>query len=182
MTDGGPGPSRPDGSTHPLGPILVALTLTGLGGLLITQALAIRPGAGFSVIRPAAMPLAVSIGITLLGVLYLIRTTVASDAASSERVRDEERATHWPTVGVLAALLVAYAFALNGFRVGSIAVPGLGYILATSLFLPAAARTMGSARLGRDALVSVALAVTVYIGFTQFLGVRLPPGLLDFVL
>jgi hypothetical protein len=30
--------------------------------------------------------------------------------------------------------------------------------------------------------VGVALAIIIYVGFTQYLGVRLPAGLLDFIL
>ncbi|MDQ3937195.1 MAG: tripartite tricarboxylate transporter TctB family protein, partial [Chloroflexota bacterium] len=67
----------------------------------------------------------------------------------------------------------------NGFRLGPIAVPGLGYIIATGLFVPAAARVLGSRQLLRDLIVGFAIATVVYVGFTRYLGVRLPAGPLD---
>jgi putative tricarboxylic transport membrane protein len=79
-------------------------------------------------------------------------------------------------------VLVVYALALNGFRLGSIAVPGLGYVVATGLFLPAAAWTLGSRSWLRDLVIGFVLAIGIYIGFTQFLGVRLPAGVLGLVL
>jgi putative tricarboxylic transport membrane protein len=93
-------------------------------------------------------------------------------------VAEEEGATHWPSVGLLVAVLVGYGLALDGFRLGPLDVPGLGYVVATSLFLPIAARVLGSEHLVRDLVVGIGLAIVVYIGFTQFLGVRLPAGIL----
>ena len=52
-------------------------------------------------------------------------------------------------------------------------------MVATTLFLPAAARILGSRNLVRDVTVGLVLAVVVYFGFTEFLGVRLPAGVLD---
>ena len=61
-------------------------------------------------------------------------------------------------------------------------VPGLGYVLATGLFLPATARILGSRSPIRDTVAGFAIAIVIYIGFTQFLGVRLPAGILDLAL
>jgi putative tricarboxylic transport membrane protein len=80
--------------------------------------------------------------------------------------------THWPTVLLLAVLLVGYAVALAP----------LGYIVATALLLPIASRILGSTHLLRDAVIAVGLALLIYFGFTAFLGIRLPQGILAPVL
>ncbi|HEX2140812.1 MAG TPA: tripartite tricarboxylate transporter TctB family protein [Candidatus Limnocylindria bacterium] len=165
-----------------LGPRFVAAVLV-LGAIgLVVSALGIARGGGYSVIGPATIPLVVATGLLVLGALFAVRTTVRPDEDLARQAAEEESATHWPTVGLVGAVLVAYALALDGVRLGPLDIPGLGYPLATGLFLPAVARTLGSRALLRDVIAGVGLALAVYFGFTQFLGVRLPPGVLDFVL
>lgn len=161
-----------------LGPRIVAGLLVVGAVFLIYHALQIGRVAGYTVVGPSTFPLVVSIGLLILGALLALRTTLRPDDDLGRQVADEERATHWPSVGLLVGVLVAYALALNGFRLGPLDVPGLGYIVATSLFLPIAARVLGSVHLVRDIVVGTGLAIVVYVGFTQFLGVRLPAGLL----
>jgi hypothetical protein len=133
-----------DGTPSSLvGPRIVAAILVLGGAFLIYSSLSIRQPAGFSAVGPSAIPLVVSIGLVVLGLLLAVRTTLRPDADYGEDVGREERTTHWPTVGLLILALVVYALALNGFRLGPIAVPGAGYIIATGLFVPAAARGGG---------------------------------------
>jgi putative tricarboxylic transport membrane protein len=87
-------------------------------------------------------------------------------------VAEEDRATHWPTPIMLGTALAGYAVLLGP----------LGYILATAAFLPLSARIIGSRKPRRDVLVGIALGLVVYFGFTQVLGVRLPPGVLEPIL
>jgi putative tricarboxylic transport membrane protein len=171
-----------DGGRGFLGPRIVAAFLVAGGALLIYQAFQILRGGGYSVVGPGTIPLAVAIGLLGLGLVFALRTTALPDQDLADQAADEERATHWTTVGLVVLMLVAYGLALNGFRLGPLAVPGLGYVLATTLFLPATARALGSTALIRDVAVGVALAIVIYVGFTQYLGVRLPAGLLDFIL
>lgn len=173
---------RDSGEEALLGPRLVAAVLISFAALMIFQATGIRRGGGFSVVGPQTFPLAVSIGLLVLGVAFAVRTTLRVDHDLARRAADEERFTHWPTVGILLGLLVVYAVALNGVRLGDLRTPGLGYIVATTLFLPATARALGSTHLVRDVIVGAVLATAIYFGFTEFLGVRLPAGILDFVL
>ena len=51
-------------------------------------------------------------------------------------------------------------------------------MIATALLFFAAARVLGSRQLVRDTIVSLALAVVVYLAFTQFLDISLPKGVL----
>lgn len=177
----GPAERDPDGEAL-LGPRFIAAFLILFAALMILQATGIRRGGGFSVVGPQTFPLAVSIGLLVLGVAFALRTTLRVDHDLARQAAEEERFTHWPTVGILLGLLVAYALALNGVRLGDLRIPGLGYIVATTLFLPATARALGSPHLVRDAIIGLVLATVVYFSFTEFLGVRLPPGILDVVL
>lgn len=164
------------------GPRLVAIALLALGAFLIVSALGITRGGGYQLIGPATIPLFVAVGLLAVSGLFLVRTTVVPDRELAEHAAEEERSTDWPTVGLIAVALVAYALALGGFTIGPLEVPGLGYPVATGLFLPLAARILGSRSPIRDTVAGFAIGVVVYLVFTQFLGVRLPAGILDFVL
>lgn len=161
-----------------LGPRLVALAVLALAALLIVSAFGIARGGGYMVIGPATIPLVVAIGILVLSAIFALRTTVLPDLDLAEQAAEEERVTHWPTVGLTTLALVGYALALDGFALGPIDVPGLGYVVATGLFLPLTARILGSRALIRDLVAGLGIAIVVYIGFTEFLGVRLPAGIL----
>ena len=164
------------------GPRLVAFALLALGIVLLVSALGIARGGGYSVIGPATIPLAVSIGLIGLAAGLLLRSTALPDTDLAALVDEEERVAHWPTVGLVAAALIGYAIALDGVELGPLDVPGLGYIVATSVFLPLTARILGSRSPVRDIVAGVFIGVVVYFGFTEFLGVRLPAGILGPVL
>ena len=162
-----------------LGPRIVAAVLIAGGAILVVQAFGIAQSGGYRVIGPETFALVVAVGILVLGVIAALRTTIVPDRDLAERAAEQEGTTHWPTIGLLAALLVVYAVALNGADIGPIELPGLGYIVATALLLPVAARVLGSRHLVRDLAIGIALAVAVFFGFTEFLGVRLPAGILE---
>jgi putative tricarboxylic transport membrane protein len=161
-----------------LGPRAVAAVLIGLGITLVVQALGIAQSGGYRVIGPETFALVVAAAIVALGVVFALRTTILPDGDLGRRAAEEDTATHWPTIGLLAGLLVLYAVALDGTQLGPIELPGLGYIVATGLFLPAAARVLGSRHPVRDLVIGICVAVVVFFGFTEFLGVRLPSGIL----
>jgi putative tricarboxylic transport membrane protein len=99
-------------------------------------------------------------------------TPLSPDNELAEQAATEERATHWPTVLLIMAVLVIYVFALGP----------LGYPLATALFFPVTARILGSRYLRRDLLTGLLLGFFIYFTFTSFLGVRLPAGVLAGIL
>jgi putative tricarboxylic transport membrane protein len=183
MTAEGREPERPPApGAGLLGPRIAAAVLVAVGALLVVSAFGIARGGGYTVIGPATGPFVVAIGLTILGALLVLRTTVRPDLGLARQAAEEERATHWPTAWLAAAALVVYALALDGIEVAGIEIPGLGYVLATAIFLPVTARILGSRALLRDAIAGLVLALVVYFGFTEFLGVRLPAGLLGLVL
>lgn len=177
MTPSEPGSSP--ASRGLLGPRLVAGVLVLLALLLIVSALGISRGGGYTVVGPATVPLAAAAGLLVLAAIFAVRTTVLPDTDLAERAAEEERVTDWRTAGLVLAALLAYGAALDGFRLGSLRIPGLGYLPATAIFLPIAARVLGSRSPLRDVIVGLVAATALYLAFTEYLGVRLPPGLLD---
>jgi len=151
---------------------LAAIAVIGLGALAIAGATQVGVGAGYVAVGPAVMPAAVGVGLVGLGILLLLRATVRPDLDLARHVTAEAAETDWRTIGLTLASLVVYALALGP----------LGYVLATSGFIPIVARILGSRRPGRDIAVGVALGLVVYVAFTQYLGVRLPAGLLEPIL
>ena len=176
------GSPRPQGASGLVGLRLAALALVAGGAVLIFSALGISRGGGYQLIGPATVPLAVAIGLCGLAAVFVLRCTVWADADLLSQASKEETVTHWPTVGLMALALVAYALALDGVRLGPVDLPGVGYVIATGIFLPVTARVLGSRSPVRDLVVGFGVGVVVYIGFTEFLGVRLPAGILDLVL
>jgi len=151
---------------------LASLVVVGLGIVALVGATQVGPGAGYVAVGPVVMPTIIGLGLFGLGMLLLVRATVRPDLDLARRVAAEAAASEWRTPGLTLGALVAYAAALGP----------VGYILATSAFLPIAASILGSRRPVRDLIVAVVLSVVVFIGFTEFLGVRLPAGLLDPIL
>lgn len=151
---------------------LATVAVIGLGLLALVGATQVGPGAGYVAVSPAVMPVVVGAGLVVFGILLLLRATVRPDLDLARHVSAEAARTDWRTTLLTLVALVSYALTLGPF----------GYVLATTWFIPIVARILGSRRPGRDVLVGVVLGVVVYIGFTQFLGVRLPAGLLDPVL
>jgi putative tricarboxylic transport membrane protein len=148
----------------------LAGALLALALLVLYATFQIRQPGGYSVVGPVFFPRLVALGLLALGILFLLRTTIRPDTDLADLAAAEEAVTHWPTVGLTALALVAYAFALGA----------LGYVVATSLFFAVMARILGSRRPLRDLFIGVAVSSVVYFGFTRLLGVRLPAGLLDY--
>jgi putative tricarboxylic transport membrane protein len=151
---------------------LAAVAVIALGLLALVGATQVGPGAGYVAVSPSVMPVVIGFGLVALGVLLLLRATVRPDLDLARHVAAEAALTDWRTTGLVLVALVAYALTLGP----------LGYVLATTWFIPTVARILGSSRPVRDVVIGVLLGIVVYIGFTQFLGVRLPAGLLDPIL
>lgn len=163
----------PQSSTHVLlGLRIAALTVIILGGIILTQVPQIGTGAGFIVVGPRIFPMAVGIGLLILGLLLLLRVTLLPDKDLIEEVTAEEASTDWSTTALTLLSLVAYASLLHP----------LGYTLATALFFPVVGRILGSSQLWRNIIIGLVLGLAIYLIFTRVLGVRLPAGLLAGIL
>lgn len=166
-------PLQPGPGSSFLGLRLTAIFLLGVGVIALSQSFQIRQGVGYVVVGPRLFPIIVSTGLFLFALLFLVRTTpLWADNDLAAEAALEEAATHWVTVGLVILALIVYAFTLGP----------LGYPLATGLFFPVVCRVMGSRKFLRDLLVGIGLGLVIYFGFTRFLGVRLPAGLLRGIL
>lgn len=162
-------PEAPRG--HGLGGArLFAGLLLAFAIYLIYDATRIRQGGGFTVVGPAVFPLITAGALVGLALIMLLRVTRWPDSELATLGVEEAAQTHWPTVGIVLALLVVYPLAMST----------LGYVLATAVFVPAGAWVLGSRKPWRDLAVGVGLALVIYISFTRFLDVRLPAGPLPF--
>ena len=150
------------------GIVIAALAAIALGGVGLWQAGTIRQPSGYQALGPRVFPTVISLGLLALGTAFLCRVTLRPDRWLIHRAADEASSSDLRVPLVLVGALVAYAFALRP----------AGYVLATAVFFPIAARQLGSEAPVRDAVVGVGLAVGLFELFTELLGVRLPAGLL----
>ncbi len=151
---------------------LAALAVFILGGIILTQVPQIGTGAGYIVVGPRVFSTVIGIGLLVLGLLFLLRTTFVLDKDLVAEFAMEEAITDWRTTILTLLSLVGYASLLHP----------LGYTIATALFFPVVGRILGSRRLKRDIIIGVALGLIIYLAFTRILGVRLPAGLLAGIL
>jgi putative tricarboxylic transport membrane protein len=165
-------PPHPAAGRTLLGPRIAGALVLALGLLAAYQTVQLGSEEGYGPSGPAFFPLVVSAGLLVFGALFLLQALVRPDPALREYVAEEEEATHWRTVVLVVITLLVYAFLLEP----------LGYPVATSLFFLVVTRILGSRRLLRDAIIAVVLSFVLYFGFTEVLGVRLPGGVLDYLL
>ena len=152
-------------------PRATALGLLAIGVVALLATFAIPPGrGGWATTGARFFPLLVSIGLIFLGFALLLRSTVLADEALGRHAAEEAAETDWTTPAVLMAMLVAYVLALEP----------VGYVVATALLFPAAARALGSRALVRDIVSGVVFAVAVDLLFTRLLAVPLPIGIVGF--
>lgn len=142
--------------------IIAALVLIVLSATFLVGVFDIRSPKGLDPAGPRFFPLLVTGAWLVLSVAYLFEGLRASKQAPKESDRS------WFEPVAVSVLLVLYA----------VLVVPLGYLIATALLFFAAARVLGSRQVVRDVIVSVVLAVVVYVAFTQFLDISLPGGVL----
>jgi putative tricarboxylic transport membrane protein len=148
-------------------PRIAGAVLLAMGVIALISVTAIPSSRyGWSITGPRFAPLLAAGGLTLLALAFLLRTWWRPDAEWAEHVRTEMAETHWPTPGLLLALLVAYLLLLEP----------LGYALATTIFVWLGAWLLGSDQPVRDVIVGLALGVIAGFVFGEWLNVQLPTG------
>jgi putative tricarboxylic transport membrane protein len=146
-------------------PVALSVGLLLLGGVLLWQAL-IVPGEVSDASGPKFMPVVVAVLWLVLSAAYAL--THVRNAIRGEASDDVTKFDHIPQVGMVMAILVAYAYILQP----------VGYLLATTALVWATSRVMGSRSWLRDLIVAIGLTVVVYFVFSRALGIYLPPGVL----
>jgi putative tricarboxylic transport membrane protein len=152
-------------------PRATALGVLAIGIVALLATFAIPAGRdGWATTGARFFPLLVSIGLIFIALAQLLRTTVLADEDLGRHAADEAAETEWTTPAVLMVALVAYVLVLEP----------VGYVVATALLFPVAARALGSRALVRDAVAGIVFAVAVDLLFTRVLAVPLPIGLVGF--
>lgn len=146
---------------------IAALAFFAVAVGVLTGAFTIDEGTTYQAVGPRVFPLLVGAGMCLVSAIGVVQAFRGTDLEQIEELREEIRATHWPSVLLLVAALLGYALLL----------PPLGYWQTTAVFFVAVARVLGSRRLLRDAVVGLVLALAVYVLFDRLLGISLPPGI-----
>lgn len=144
-------------------------TVAVWGVVVLVLAFSIRQPTAFRPLGPRVFPVAIATALFFLGVSLVVQTIRGSDAAVVRHVDESIAETSFLQAGGMIALLVAYATAFEP----------LGYVVATALFFPVAARLLGSRHSLRDVVVGVIVTGVTAAVFDRLLGVGLPAGLLE---
>lgn len=121
-----------------------------------------RGGAAAPAVSPMAAPTAAAV--MLVGLVTLLVVTRRAPAPDSDRITGDRTAR--------AAWLAA------GLALHAVTMTRVGFIPASAALFVGTAALFGSRRLARDAFVGLAVAVALFVAFTQGLGVSLPDDLL----
>jgi putative tricarboxylic transport membrane protein len=138
----------------------IALIIAGLLFVWGTSEIHVAPS--YSKVGPRVFPFAISFGLVLLGILYLVESW-----RGVQTPPDEHEASNWP-IFIIGAAIVLDALLFEW----------LGFILSSTLLFLLVAIGFGSRRYLRDFVLGFALAVAAYITFVHGLGLSLPAGIL----
>lgn len=152
--------------------IVVGIVLVGFAVAVGSQTWKIVTVSGLSPSGPAALPVAVTGGLLVFSLLFLLQATKRSHGHLERHIESEHAVTHMGTVAQVVGALILYAALLGP----------LGYLIATTALFVGVSRILGSKRWVLNIIVGIVLAAAVYFGFTELLGVRLPAGVLRGVL
>ncbi|CAN5260276.1 tripartite tricarboxylate transporter TctB family protein [soil metagenome] len=119
----------------------------------------------YSRVGPQVFPYIIAAGLVLCG-LFVMWEGWRGEV--QPEVIDPAQPTDWLAVVIIAAVLYAQVYLLTR----------LGFIVSATLVFLAVSYAFGSRKYVRDVIVAVILSIVTYIGFTQALGLHLPPGLL----
>ncbi|HEV2073672.1 MAG TPA: tripartite tricarboxylate transporter TctB family protein [Thermomicrobiales bacterium] len=179
--DTGPGPSPADDNVDvPTGlarwsEILIPVVLVIAGIIILVQTQDIRVIRSMSQVSPRAIPNLVGGGLIVVGVWYaidIIRKPHVLTAGEDAEDVDIDAPTDW---GVLAIIGI-------GLAIFALLIRPAGFILASAILFAIASTAMGSRRIIANVLIGLILASAVFLLFDTWLGVRLPAGILEFVL
>ena len=136
--------------------VFAAAALAASGGYLAAGLSIPAPVGGYDLVGPRTFPLA--IGVCLAASALRIGCVAGRPAAPA--------LMDWRAAGVSAAIFLAYLACLGP----------LGYPLATTAFIAAESRALGSRAWRRDLAAGAVIAAAAYLGFRLLLGIRLPAG------
>ncbi len=131
------------------------------GGIYLLEGIRIPPAAIGDPLGPRVFPTVLGGVMLVCGGALLLRPAAPHGAATLTR-------RFFGPVLLLCGLLVAYALSLSW----------IGYPVATCVFMVIAAGMMGERSLIRSLAIALTFSVGMYVLFTRFLLIPLPPGVL----
>lgn len=151
--------------------ILVAIGVIAMGIVILVETRDIQVPRAFASVGPRVVPTVIGWGLIVIGAWYaidVVRGNTAAPSADSEDV-DPTLPADWAVLGGLALALGIYAVLMEP----------AGFVIASAILFTMAAFAMGSRQIVRDALIGVAVSLVTYLVFSEWLGIRLPAGLLE---
>ena len=136
--------------------VFAATALAASGGYLAAGLSISAPAGGYDLVGPRTFPLAIGAGLAASAAWIACRPGSPAAAAPMD----------WRAASVAALVFLAYLACLGP----------LGYPLATTAFIVAESRALGSRAWRRDLAAGVVVAGAAYLGFRLLLGIRLPAG------
>ena len=136
--------------------VFAAAALAASGGYLAAGLSITAPAGGYDLVGPRTFPLAIGVGLAASAVWIGCRAAPTAGQGPMD----------WRAAGVSALVFLAYLACL---------VP-LGYPLATTAFIVAGSRALGSRAWRRDLAAGALIAAAATLGFRLLLGIRLPAG------
>lgn len=151
--------------------VLVAVGVIAMGIVILIETRDIRVPKAFSSVGPRVVPTVIGWGLVVIGAWYavdVVRGDTAAPSADSEDA-DPTLPADWKVLGGLAVALVLYAALMEP----------AGFVIASAVLFVIAAFSMGSRRIVRDITIGLAVSVVTFLVFSEWLGIRLPVGLLE---
>ena len=145
--------------------LLIGLGLIAIAAVVATDAVGMRVPPVHSKVGPRFFPLLVSCGLAISGAAIVWQSW-------RRKFESDNLETDWRAVAIIAAGLVLH---MNLLR-------PMGFVPAAAVLFMCVTVAFGSRSFWRDGIVAVVLALICYIGFTRFLGLQLPAGILSGVL
>lgn len=150
--------------------IAVALAVVAMGIVILVETQDIRIPRALTVVGPRDFPRIVGAGLVILGIWYVIDVVRGDQAAPSADSEDADPTlpADWAVLGQLAIVLIAYAVLMRP----------AGFIIASVVLFFGASFALGSRHFLRDAIAGILISTVTFLVFSEWLGIRLPDGIL----
>lgn len=151
--------------------VLVAVGVVAMGIVILLETRDIRVPQAFSSVGPRVVPTVIGWGLVVIGAWYAIDVVRGHTAAPSEDSEDADPTlpADWKVLGGLAIALASYAVLMDP----------AGFVIASAVLFVMAAFSMGSRQIVRDIAIGLAVSLATFLVFSEWLGIRLPLGLLE---
>ena len=142
--------------------------VVGLGFLVLSAVVAydtavMRVPPTYAKVGPQVFPYLTALALAVLGAFFIFQAR----ARKKEALHPDTTATDWAALAAISA----------GLLLQALVIEYLGFILSAALLFVLVAWGFGSRKIARDGAIAIILTVLVYVGFTRFLNLQLPPGI-----